>query len=402
MAQAEQGKERSGSRLRQWVDDRIPLNEFLDRHITEYPTPKNLNYWWNFGSLAGIFFTLQILTGLFIAFHYKPDAALAFDSVQRIMRDVNWGWLIRTLHATGATFFFAAILIHMFRGLYYGSYKPPRELLWWIGLAIWITMMGTAFSGYLLPWGQQSFWAAQVITNLPSAIPVIGQPLVEWLRGDFTVGDATLNRFYAMHIVLFPLIIGVLVVLHLSALHRVGSGNPTGVEIDKETEAMPFHPYHTYKDIWVISLVITVFLALVFYAPNIFQNPDNFIEANPLQTPEHIVPEWYLLAFFAILRSIPQKLLGVIALGAALIIFFFLPYLDRTRVRSATRRPIYRWLWLVFLLNFIVLSWVGANPAEPPFTTIGQVGTAIYFLFFLSLPLVTRLEGRGAGGEPDE
>ena len=384
-----------GPRLRAWIDARIPYTPFVERHLTEYPTPKNLNCWWNFGSLAGTFFLIQIVTGIFLAFHYKPDSNLAFASVQHIVRDVNWGWLLRDLHAIGGTAFFVILYVHMFRGLYYGSYKYPRELIWWIGLLLFTAMMATAFSGYLLVWGQMSYWAAQVITNVPSAIPVIGEPIVVWLRGGFVVGDATLNRFFAMHAVLFPAIIATLIVLHLSALHRVGSGNPTGMDLKAE-DKVPFHPYYGYKDLWFGSAFFLVFLGFVFYAPDAFSVPDNFVEANPFQTPSHIVPEWYLLPYYAILRSIPSKLGGVVALLGAFIVFFLMPLLDRSPVRSGGLRPIYRWVWLTLVLDFLALAWVGANPPEQPYTVVGQIATAGYFLFFASLPFVTRLERRMA------
>ncbi len=380
--------------LREWIDERFPLTEFIERHITKYPTPKNLNYWWNFGSLAGAFFAVQVITGIWLAMYYKPSTELAFDSVQHIMRDVNYGWLIRYLHAIGPTGFFFAVYIHMARGIYYGSYKSPRELIWWIGLAIYLALMAEAFMGYLLPWGQMSFWGATVITNLFSAIPVIGSKFVIWLRGDFAVGDPTLGRFFSFHTTFIPLgIIGLLLVFHLTALHRVGSNNPAGIDLDKKGPAVvPFSPYYVTKDLWFISLIFTVYLYFVFFKPDFFLEPINNEPANPFATPLEIVPEWYFLPFYAILRSIPSKLGGVVAMGGAIFILAFLPYLDRSPVRSARYRPIKRVLTWLFFLNFLVLGYVGAHPPFGVMVLIGRIATFYYFLYFLLLLIIPAFE----------
>ncbi len=383
-----------------WIDQRFPLTEFVSRHITGYPTPGNLNYLWNFGSVAGVFFLLQVISGIYLAMYYKPDTRFAFDSVQHIMRDVNYGYIFRYIHAIGPTAIFLAIYIHMGRGLYYGSYRSPRELLWWIGLLIFTAFMAEAFTGYLLPWGQMSFWGATVITSLVGAIPLVGEKLTLLLRGDFAVGDATLTRFYAIHIALIPLgIIGVLLVAHLTALHRVGSNNPEGVDLPKDSPHMiPFHPYYTVKDLWFILLCLTVFFYFVFFKPSFFLEPLNNEVADPLRTPLHIVPEWYFLPFYAILRSVPHKLLGVLLLWLSIVVLFFLPYLDRSPERSARRRPVKRWLTWAFFLNFILLGYVGMHlPDEPSplgvrFVTLGRVSTVFYFAYFLSMPLLSRIE----------
>ncbi len=389
-----------GHRIIDWLDERLPLSEFIRRHITEYPTPRNLNYLWNFGSVAGTFFIIQVITGIWLTMYYKPTGSLAFDSVEYIMREVNYGWLIRYLHAIGPTFIFLAIYIHIGRGIYYGSYKQPRELLWWIGLFIFLSFMAEAFMGYLLPWGQMSYWGATVITNLFSAIPLVGTGLTVWIRGDFTVGEPTLTRFFALHTTLIPLgIIGVLIALHLSALHRVGSNNPLGVDLDKESPLMiPFAPYYITKDLWFISLFLTIFLYFVFFAPDFFLEPVNSEPADPLRTPVHIVPEWYFLPFYAILRSIPSKLGGVVAMGMAIVVLAFLPYLDRSRARSATLRPVKRTLTWILFVDFILLGYVGMYPPDEiafagiRMVDLGRVLTGIYFLYFLSMPFVSGIE----------
>ncbi len=380
--------------LKEWIDQRFPVTEFIEKHITNYPTPKNLNYWWNFGSLAGVFFAVQVITGVWLAMYYKPDASLAFDSIEHIMRDVNYGWLIRYAHATGATGFFFAIYLHMAKGLYYGSYKSPRELTWWIGLAIFLALMAQAFMGYLLPWGQMSYWGATVITNLFSAIPILGPKLVIWLRGDFAVGDATLGRFFAFHTTLIPIaIIGGLVLLHLTALHRVGSNNPKGIELDKKGSAVvPFSPYYITKDLWFISLIFTVFLFFVFYKADIFLEPANSEPANPLSTPLNLVPEWYYLPFFAMLRSVPSKIGGVIVMNASIFILAFLPYLDRSPVRSTRYRPIKKVLIWLFFINFIVLGYIGLQPPVGSVLLIGRMATTYYFLYFILLLIIPAFE----------
>ncbi len=382
------------SGAREWMDRRFPLTEFLERHITNYPTPKNLNYWWNFGSVAGIFFVIQVITGVWLTMYYKPETRLAFDSVEHIMRDVNYGWLIRYLHALGPTGFFFALYLHMGRGLYYGSYQSPRELLWWTGLIIFLALMAEAFMGYLLPWGQMSYWAATVITNLFSAIPFFGPDFVIWLRGDFAVGDATLGRFFSLHTTLLPLgVIGLVVVLHLTALHRVGSGNPTGLELDKKGPAViPFSPYFITKDLWFISLVLTCYLFFVFFQPDLFLEPLNYEPADPFVTPHHMVTEWYFLPFYAILRSIPHKLGGVLAMFGSILILAFLPYLDRSALRSARYRPVKRVLTWLFFLNFAVLGYVGLNQPFGTILLLGRISTAYYFLYFLVLPLLPARE----------
>jgi ubiquinol-cytochrome c reductase cytochrome b subunit len=382
-----------GSMLR-WIDERFPLSEFVRKHVTGYPTPRNLNYFWNFGSIAGIFLVLQIVTGLWLAMYYKPHEQLAFASVQHIMRDVGYGWLLRYLHAVGPSFFFFAVYVHVGRALYYGSYKAPRELLWWIGLAIYLALMAEAFMGYLLPWGNMSYWSATVITNLFGVVPVLGPKLVVWLRGDFAVGDPTLGRFFAFHVALLPIaVIGGLVVLHLTALHRVGSGNPEGTDLDKKgPDVIPFSPYFITKDLWFGSLVFTACLAVVFFAPSFLLEPVNNEPADPFRTPLHIVPEWYFLPFYAILRSIPHKLGGALAMGASILVHAFLPYLDRSPVRSARYRPVQRVLTMIFFLNFLLLTYAGSQPPLGSALLLSRIGTALYFLYFALLPFVPKFE----------
>ena len=382
-----------------WIDERLPIFTTLHHSAVAYPTPKNLNYWWNYGSLAGVILVIMIATGVMLAMQYTPHTSMAFESVERIMRDVNYGWLIRYLHMNGGSAFFIVVYIHMFRGLYYGSYKAPRELLWIIGVIILLAMMATAFMGYVLPWGQMSFWGATVITNLFSAVPLIGQNIVQWLWGGFSVDNPTLNRFFALHYLL-PFVIFALVFLHLIALHTVKSNNPAGVDIKHPGDTIPFHPYYTIKDLWGMGLFMIVYLGFVFFAPNFFGEPDNYIVANPMVTPPHIVPEWYFLPFYAILRAItfdilfiPAKLLGVIAMFASILILLFLPWLDRAKVRSARFRPIHRQFFWVLVIDCFVLGYVGANPPEGYFVPLGQAATAYYFLHFIVLiPLVSLFE----------
>jgi ubiquinol-cytochrome c reductase cytochrome b/c1 subunit len=380
------------SRIIRWIDYRLPFVSLLRHELYDYPTPRNLTYWWNFGSLAGIMLVVMIVTGIFLAMNYTPNAKLAFDSVERIMRDVNWGWLIRYLHMVGASMFFAIVYIHLFRGLYYGSYKNPRELLWIIGVIILLLMIATAFMGYVLPWGQMSYWAATVITNLFSAFPVIGHPIVTWLWGGYAVGNPTLNRFFALHYLL-PFIILGFVLLHLVALHRFGSNNPLGIDVKGPQDTLPFHPYYTIKDLFGLTVFLVIYLGFVFYAPNFFTNPDNYIPANPLQTPPEIVPEWYLLPFYAILRSVPSKLLGVIAAFGAILVLFFLPWLDTSPVRSARFRPIYKKIYWLLVVDVLALGWVGDHPPEGIVVTIGHIATFYYFLHMLILfPLIGKIE----------
>jgi len=380
------------SRVIRWIDYRLPFVGMLHHELYEYPTPRNLSYWWNFGSLSGIMLVVMIVTGVFLAMQYTPHADLAFDSVERIMRDVDYGWMLRYAHMNGASMFFALLYIHMFRGLYYGSYKQPRELLWILGVIILILAIMTAFMGYVLPWGQMSYWAATVITNLFSAIPLIGQNIVTFLWGGFTVGNPTLNRFYALHYLL-PFVILAVVLLHLIALHRFGSNNPLGIEMKGPQDTLPFHPYFTIKDLFGLTVFLLIYSFFVFYAPNFLGSSDNYIPANPMQTPNHIVPEWYLLPYYAILRSVPNKLLGVVLAFGSIFLLFIVPWLDSSPVRSARFRPVYKWVFWLLVIDVIALGWVGANPPEGLVVTVGQIATLYYFVHFLILfPVIGRLE----------
>jgi ubiquinol-cytochrome c reductase cytochrome b/c1 subunit len=382
----------AGSRIIRWIDYRLPFVGMLQHELYEYPTPRNLSYWWNFGSLAGIMLVVMIVTGIVLAMQYTPHADLAFDSVERIMRDVNFGWMLRYAHMNGASMFFAIVYIHMFRGLYYGSYKQPRELLWILGVVILVLMIATAFMGYVLPWGQMSYWAATVITNLFSAIPWVGQGIVTLLWGGFTVGNPTLNRFYALHYLL-PFIILAVVLLHLIALHRFGSNNPLGIDAKGPQDSLPFHPYFTIKDLFGLSVFLLIYAFFVFYAPNFLGSSDNYIPANPMQTPNHIVPEWYLLPYYAILRSVPNKLLGVIMAFGSIFLLFIVPWLDTSPVRSARFRPIYKWVFWLLVIDVVALGWVGANPPEGLVVTVGQIATLYYFVHFLILfPVIGKVE----------
>ena len=385
-------KKGSSSSLVNWIDYRLPIFSSIRHSLIDYPTPRNLNYWWNFGSLAGFFLVLQIITGVVLAMHYNPSVEGAFASIEHIMRDVNYGWLIRYVHMNGGSFFFVVVYIHIFRGLYYGSYKSPRELLWWLGLIILLLMMATSFMGYVLPWGQMSFWGATVITNLFSAIPGIGSSIVSWLWGGFSVDNALLTRFYALHY-LFPFLIVGVVILHIIALHTHGSNNPLGIDRSGPKDSISFHPYYTIKDLFGLSFVLTIFFLVVFYAPNYLGHPDNYIPADQLRTPSHIVPEWYFLPFYAILRAIPDKLVGVIAMVSSIMILFLLPWLDTSKVRSATFRPIYKKIYWFLVIDVVVLTWVGANPPEGNFILIGRVATIYYFTHILVLmPLIGLIE----------
>jgi len=374
-----------------WIEYRLPIFSFL-KHTGEYRTPKNLNYMWNFGSLAGIALVVQIITGILLAMHYNTSAAGAFDSVENIMRNVNYGWLIRYMHAVGASTFFMVVYIHMFRGLYYGSYKHPRELLWFIGLIIFLVMMATAFMGYVLPWGQMSFWGATVITNLFTAIPVVGESIATWLWGGFAVGEPTLNRFFALHYLL-PFVIVAIVMLHLVALHHHGSNNPTGVDVKSEKDTIPFHPYYTIKDFVGFGVYFILFSYLVFFAPNSLGHPDNYIPADPMVTPAHIVPEWYFLPFYAILRAIPSKLGGVIAMFGAILILFALPWLDKCKVRSGSYRTWFKPFFWMFVADCILLKYVGGQPPEGIYILLGRFATLYYFAHFLVIiPLLGKYE----------
>ena len=373
--------------LIKWIEYRLPVFGFMNDHLIDYPTPKNLNYWYNFGSIAGIMLVVQIVTGIVLSMHYTPHADLAFDSVEHIMRDVNYGWLMRYMHANGASMFFVAVYIHIFRGLYYGSYKAPREILWFMGIVILLLMMATSFMGYVLPWGQMSFWGATVITNLFSAIPWIGETIVTWLWGGFSVANPTLNRFYSLHYLL-PFVLFGAVFVHLWALHHRKSNNPSGIDIKGPQDTIPFHPYYTVKDVMGMAVFGVLFALILFFAPNSLGEVDNYIPANPLVTPAHIVPEWYFLPFYAILRAIPDKLLGVVAMFASILVLFVLPWLDTSRVRSASFRPVYRILFWIFFADCLLLGYIGAQAPEGIYIVLGRFGTALYFAFFLCLPFV--------------
>ncbi len=375
-----------------WIDHRLPIFSYIEKEYHTFPTPRNFNYFWNFGAIATVMLVLMIATGVVLATNYTAHVTMAFESVERIDRDVPQGWMIRDLHMNGASFFFIAVYIHIFRGMYYGSYKAPRELLWILGVVIFLLMMATAFMGYVLPWGQMSFWGATVITSLFSAIPVVGQSIVDWLWGGFAVGNPTLNRFYALHYLL-PFIIVAVVALHVVALHQHGSNNPLGIDPKGPQDTVPFHPYYTMKDGFGVVLFMIVFLGFAFFAPDYLGHPDNYIPADPLVTPEHIVPEWYFLPFYAILRAVPDKLGGVIAMFGAIAVLFILPWLDTSRVRSSTFRPIYKWFMLVLVVDVIVLGFCGANPPAGFWIPLSQVATLYYFFHFLILlPVLGKIE----------
>ena len=389
-----------------WIDQRFPLTKVFNEHLAEYYTPRNFNFWYFFGGLAMLMLGMQLVTGIFLTMHYKPDSAYAFASVEYIMRDVEWGWLIRYLHSAGASAFFIVIYLHMFRALLYGSYKGPRELIWILGMVLYVALMAEAFFGYVLPWGQMSFWGAQVIISLFGSVPVIGPDLLVWLLGDYAVGDAALNRFFSLHVIALPLILVVLVFLHIVALHTVGSNNPDGIEIKKNKDkdgipkdGIPFHPYYTVKDIMGVVAFLWLLCAVVFYAPALngyFLEHANFIEANPLKTPEHIAPLWYLTPFYSVLRAIPpmfgSQFPGVLAMGAAILILFALPWLDRSPVKSIRyRSPIYKWVLGVFVVSFIMLGWLGVQPVTPLNALLARVFTALYFAFFILMPWYTSI-----------
>jgi len=374
--------------LHRWNKD--ATLSFIDSHIINYPTPINLNYMWSFGSAAGISLVIQIVTGIFLAMHYTPHVDYAFNSVEHIMRDVNNGWLIRYLHANGASMFFIVVYSHIFRGLYYGSYMYPRGTLWASGVVIFLLMMATAFMGYVLPWGQMSFWGATVITNLFSAIPVVGPSIVEWLWGGFSVDNATLNRFFSLHY-LMPFLIAGVTLVHLSLLHKEGSNNPLGINTNLET--VPFYPYFYVKDLLFFFIFLSVFSFFLFFYPNTLGHPDNYIPANPLVTPPHIVPEWYFLPFYAILRSIPDKLGGVAAMGGAIVILLALPIINTSKIRSSKFRPIFRFLYWFWVADFLILGWIGQKPVESPYVEVGVCATIFYFVFLLIIiPVVGLIE----------
>ena len=401
-----------------WVDTRLPILTLMSKEYGSFPTPKNFNYFWNFGALAMITLSIMIATGIFLAMNYQPSTGAAFESVERIMRDVNYGWLLRYVHANGASMFFIVVYIHIFRALYYGSYKAPRELLFMLGVVILLLMMATAFMGYVLPWGQMSYWGATVITGLFTAIPFVGEGIQTWLLGGPNVDNATLNRFFSLHY-LMPFMITGVVFLHIVALHITGSNNPLGIDVKSPQDTLPFHPYYTAKDSVGMMVYLAVFAALVFFAPNFLNHADNYIPANPLVTPAHIVPEWYFLPYYAILRSVPDKLTGVILMFSSIAVLFVLPWLDTSPVRSARFRPMYKKLLLVFVATFLLLGYAGQMPAEGIWVVIGRVATAYYFLHFLVLlpllgviekplplpesisrPVVPRSVSMGGGGGP--
>ena len=380
------------NKLIAWIDHRLPIFSYIEKEYHTFPTPRNFNYFWNFGAIATVMLVLMIATGVVLATNYTPHVLMAFDSVERIDRDVSQGWLIRDLHMNGASFFFIAVYIHIFRGMYYGSYKGPRELLWILGVVIFLLMMATAFMGYVLPWGQMSFWGATVITNLFSAIPVVGESIVTWLWGGFAVDNPTLNRFFALHYLL-PFVIVAVVALHVVALHVHGSNNPLGIDPKGPQDTVPFHPYYTMKDGFGVVVFLIVFSIFVFFAPDYMGHPDNYTPADPLVTPPHIVPEWYFLPFYAILRAIPDKLGGVLAMFGAIAVLFLLPWLDSSRVRSATFRPIYKWFMAVLVVDVIVLGFCGANPPEGFWVPLSQLATAYYFFHFvILLPVLGKIE----------
>ena len=404
------------ARLMEWIDERFPATKVWEEHVSKYYTPKNFNFWYYFGSLLLLVMVLQIVTGIILTMHYKPDSNLAFASVEYIMRDVPGGWFIRYLHSVGASMLFLAVYLHMFRAMLYGSYKGPRELIWILGMIVYIALMAEAFFGYLLPWGNMSYWGAQVIISLFGAIPVVGEGLAEWVRGDFVISDATLNRFFAFHVILLPLLLALLVYLHIVALHKTGSNNPDGVEIKKQKDdkgvpldGIPFHPYYTVKDIFGAAVFMAIFLAIVFFAPELsgwFLEKDNFEPANILQTPPDIVPLWYLTPYYSILRAVTfewlpggAKLWGVMAMGLAIVLFFFLPWLDRSKVKSIRYRGwMYKTILTLFAVTFVMLGYLGTkNPGHVDliwFKNVvwAQIGLVIYFAFFLLMPIYTQLD----------
>lgn len=402
-------KHKSANAFMAWIDRRFPATKVWNEHLAEYYAPKNFNFWYYFGSLAILMLVIQILTGIFLTMHYKPDAQLAFASVEYIMRDVPWGWLVRYLHSTGASAFFVIVYLHMFRGLIYGSHREPRELVWLIGCVIFVALMAEAFMGYLLPWGNMSYWGAQVIISLFDVIPFIGPELTEWIRGDFVISDATLNRFFAFHVIALPLILCLLVFLHLVALHQVGSNNPDGIDIDKNKDkngipldGIPFHPYYTVKDIVGVVVFLIIYLGIIFFWPDlggIFLEKDNFAPANSLQTPPDIVPLWYFTPFYSILRAntfnffwIDAKFWGVFFMGLSIVVLFLLPWLDRSPVKSIRYRSApFKIMLVLFVIAFFILGWLGMRGPTPLFTIMAQICTLIYFAFFLLMPWFTSI-----------
>jgi ubiquinol-cytochrome c reductase cytochrome b subunit len=389
--------------FRAWLNERLPVDEFVEQQLSGYYAPKNFNIWYFFGSLALVVFVIQIVTGIFLTMNYKPGEATAFDSVEFIMREVEWGWLIRYLHSTGASAFFIVIYLHMFRALMYGSYRAPRELLWIIGMLIYLALMAEAFMGYVLPWGNMSFWGAQVIVNLFGTIPGIGPGLVEWIRGDYGIGDATLNRFFALHVVALPLALLLLIALHLTALRQVGSNNPDGIEIKgrlgpdgKPVDGIPFHPYYIVKDVVGIGLFLVLFSIVVFFVPTfggLFLEKPNFEPANPLSTPEHIVPVWYFTPYYAILRAVPDQRLGALLMLLSVLVFFLLPWLDKGRAKSIRYRGwIFKLALTLFVISFVALGYLGLQPAEGLYVLLARIFTIVYFAFFVLMPFYTRID----------
>src|SRR5688572_24397202 len=386
-----------------WIDARLPLTPLFKKHVTEYYAPKNFNFCYYFGALASVVLVLQIVTGIFLTMNYKPSAADAFASVEYIMRDVEWGWMIRYMHSTGASAFFIVVYLHMFRALMYGSHKTPRELVWILGMLIYLSLMAEAFFGYLLPWGNMSYWGAQVIVSLFGAIPGIGEALVEWIRGDYYISDITLNRFFALHVIALPLVLIFLVIAHIFALHEVGSNNPDGVEIKKvkgpdghPVDGIPFHPYYTVHDLVAVIVFAALFSGVMFFAPEMngyFLEHANFEPADPLRTPENIAPVWYFTPFYAILRAVPSKLFGVVLMGVAVLAFFFVPWLDRSRVKSIRYRGwLYRGFLIAFAISFLALGYLGLKPATPAYTNAARVFSVVYFAFFFLMPWYTKAD----------
>jgi ubiquinol-cytochrome c reductase cytochrome b subunit len=387
---------RKAGEFMNWIDERLPVTSFYNEHLAQYYAPKNFNFWYYMGSLALLVLVIQIVTGIFLTMHYKPSADLAFASVEYIMRDVDWGWLIRYMHSTGASLFFILVYLHMFRALLYGSHRKPRELLWVLGVLIYLALMAEAFMGYVLPWGQMSYWGAQVIINLFGAIPTIGEPLTEWIRGDYFISDATLNRFFALHVIAIPLALLVLVVLHLAALHQTGSNNPDGIEIKKlkgqdgvPLDGIPFHPYYTVKDIFGVAMFLLIMAFIIFFWPEaggLFLEHDNFVPADPMVTPTHIKPVWYFTPFYAILKAVPDKLMGVVLMGASVIVLFFVPWLDRSPVKSIRYRGLqYKVMLGLFSVAFVRLGMLGMAEGTPAQTWEMRVWTFVYFAFFILL-----------------
>ena len=378
--------------LTRWLDSRLPLMRFTSEHVLQFPTPKNLNYFWTFGFILTMCLVTQIITGIILAMHYAPSTLLAFDSVEHIMRNVNYGWLIRYIHSNGASMFFLAVFIHMFRGLYYGSYKEPREVIWILGCIIYLLMIVTAFMGYVLPWGQMSFWGATVIINLVGTLPLIGESLTQMLLGGFAVDNPTLNRFFSLHYLL-PFIIFGVVLLHIWALHVPGNNNPVGLSVQGKQDTVAFHPYYTVKDFFAYTVFLMLFCYFIFYNPNALGHADNYIEADAMVTPAHIVPEWYLLPFYAILRAVPDKLAGVLLMFGAIAVLFFLPWLDTAKVRSGRYRPIFRYFYVLFVIDCLILGYLGAQVPEGIYLLLSRVTTIYYFAFFLLvLPILGRIE----------